>query len=310
MLIPLLAALLTGASIFLLVLGLSGALQPETEDVSERIARYGTRQVSSLQELELEEPFTERVLRPLIHSMAQAISRFTPQQVLENQRALLEAAGNPNNWTPADFLGVRGLAAIVLGALPGILLFLSGASFLRVIGFSVGFALLGFLLPGIWINRKIQDRRKQILKTLPDALDLMTISVEAGLGFDQAMSKVAEKWGDNELAKEFNRVITEIRLGKTRREALRDLAERTQVDEIRGFVAAVIQADQLGVSIAKVLRTQSEQMRIRRRQRAEEQAQQASIKMLFPLVFLIFPAIFIVLLGPAIPRIMDALGAL
>ncbi|RME12831.1 MAG: type II secretion system F family protein [Ardenticatenia bacterium] len=310
MLIPLLAALLTGASIFLLVLGLSGALQPETEDVSERIARYGTRQVSSLQELELEEPFTERVLRPLIHSMAQAISRFTPQQVLENQRALLEAAGNPNNWTPADFLGVRGLAAIVLGALPGILLFLSGASFIRVIGFSVGFALLGFLLPGIWINRKIQDRRKQILKTLPDALDLMTISVEAGLGFDQAMSKVAEKWGDNELAKEFNRVITEIRLGKTRREALRDLAERTQVDEIRGFVAAVIQADQLGVSIAKVLRTQSEQMRIRRRQRAEEQAQQASIKMLFPLVFLIFPAIFIVLLGPAIPRIMDALGAL
>ncbi|GAP63717.1 tight adherence protein C [Ardenticatena maritima] len=310
MLIPLLAALLTGASIFLLVLGLSGALQPETEDVSERIARYGTRQVSSLQELELEEPFTERVLRPLIRSMAQAISRFTPQQVLENQRALLEAAGNPNNWTPADFLGVRGLAAIVLGALPGILLFLSGASFLRVIGFSAGFALLGFLLPGIWINRKIQDRRKQILKTLPDALDLMTISVEAGLGFDQAMSKVAEKWGDNELAKEFNRVITEIRLGKTRREALRDLAERTQVDEIRGFVAAVIQADQLGVSIAKVLRTQSEQMRIRRRQRAEEQAQQASIKMLFPLVFLIFPAIFIVLLGPAIPRIMDALGAL
>lgn len=310
MLIPLLAALLTGASIFLIILGLSGALQPETEDVSERIARYGTRQVTSLQELELEEPFTERVLRPLIRSMAATISRFTPQQVLENQRALLEAAGNPNDWTPADFLGVRGLAAIVLGALPGILLFLSGASLIRVVGFSVGFALLGFLLPGIWINRKIQDRRKVILKTLPDALDLMTISVEAGLGFDQAMSKVAEKWGDNELAKEFNRVITEIRLGKTRREALRDLAERTQVDEIRGFVAAVIQADQLGVSIAKVLRTQSEQMRIRRRQRAEEQAQQASIKMLFPLVFLIFPAIFIVLLGPAVPRIMDALSGL
>nr|WP_290668699.1 type II secretion system F family protein [Ardenticatena sp.] len=310
MLIPLLVALLTGASVFLIILGLSGALQTETEDVSERIARYGTRQVTSLQELELEEPFTERVLRPLIRSLASTISRFTPQQVLENQRALLEAAGNPNDWTPADFLGVRGLAAIVLGALPGILLFLSGAALIRVIGFAIGFGLLGFLLPGIWINRKIQDRRKMILKTLPDALDLMTISVEAGLGFDQAMAKVAEKWGDNELAKEFNRVITEIRLGKTRREALRDLAERTQVDEIRGFVAAIIQADQLGVSIAKVLRTQSEQMRIRRRQRAEEQAQQASIKMLFPLVFLIFPAIFIVLLGPAIPRIMDALGAL
>jgi len=152
MLVPLLVALLTGASVFLIILGLSGVLQTETEDVSERIARYGTRQ--------------------------------------------------------ADFLGVRGLAAIVLGALPGILLFLSGAALVRVIGFAVGFGLLGFLLPGIWINRKIQDRRKEILKTLPDALDLMTISVEAGLGFDQAMSKVAEKWGDNELAKEFNRVIT------------------------------------------------------------------------------------------------------
>ena len=157
---------------------------------------------------------------------------------------------------------------------------------------------LGFYLPLIWLNRRIGKRQHDMERALPDALDLLTISVEAGLGFDAAIAKVSEKF-DNELGRAFARVNAEVRLGKIRREALRDMANRAGVQDISNFIAAVIQADQLGVSLSKVLRVQSEQMRIRRRQRAEELAAQAPIKMLFPLVFLVFPSIFIVLLGPA-----------
>jgi tight adherence protein C len=140
---------------------------------------------------------------------------------------------------------------------------------------------------------------------LPDALDLLTISVEAGLGFDIALQRVTEKW-DNELGQEFKRVIGDIALGRSRREALRDMAERTDVEDVQIFTSAIIQAEQLGVSISKILRLQSDQMRVRRRQRAEEQAQRAPILMLFPMVFLIFPSIFVVILGPAVPKMMTS----
>jgi tight adherence protein C len=153
------------------------------------------------------------------------------------------------------------------------------------------------------------DRRKQaIVKTFPDALDLMTICVDAGLIFDASMQKVHEKW-DDPLAQEFGRVTYELQLGKSRRQALKDMSDRMDLSDVTSFVATILQAEQLGVSIGKVLRIQSEQMRIKRRQRAEEKAQQAPIKMLFPMVFLIFPAMFVVLLGPAILRVIrtDAL---
>jgi tight adherence protein C len=163
--------------------------------------------------------------------------------------------------------------------------------------------LLGFMLPALWLGQKIRSRKNSVIRSLPDALDLLTICVEAGLVFDQAMQKVAEKW-DDELSRAFARVLHEIRLGKTRREALRDMADRLDLSDVTSFVAAVIQAEQLGVSIAKVLRIQSDQMRIRRRQRAEEKAHQAPVKMLFPMVFLIFPAIWIVLLGPALLQVL------
>ncbi len=154
------------------------------------------------------------------------------------------------------------------------------------------------------LGSKIKKRQKEIIKSLPDALDLLTICVEAGLGFDAAMAKVSEKW-DNELCVAFRRVIQELQLGKLRREALRDMANRMDVPDVSTFVAAIIQADQLGVSIARVLRIQSDQMRMRRRQRAEELARQAPIKMLPAIAFLIFPAIFIVLLGPAVIQVIQ-----
>jgi tight adherence protein C len=161
-----------------------------------------------------------------------------------------------------------------------------------------GMALLGYILPGMWLQSTIDRRKQGIVKALPDALDLLTICVEAGLGFDSAMRRVAEKW-DSDLSMEFGRVLQEIQLGKVRRDALRGMSERLEVADVTTFIAAVIQAEQLGVSLAKVLRIQSDQMRIKRRQRAEKKAQEAPVKMVIPMVFLIFPSLLVVLLGPA-----------
>jgi tight adherence protein C len=294
--IPVLVAILVGAAILLIVFALAGP--KETSPLQQRLAEYGARPLS-LEELELSQPFSERVLRPLMKASSRFVTRFLPKQYVESTRMKLESAGNPNNWSAADFLGVRGLAALMLAAVPFLLLNVLGAPFSQRILFTMLLGLLGFQMPVIWLGGKIGARKKEVLKALPDALDLLTISVEAGLGFDAAMSKVNEKW-DNELSRGFGRAISEMRMGTSRRDALRAMSARMDVNEVTAFIAAVIQADQLGVSIAKVLRIQSEQMRVRRRQRAEEKAQQAPLKMTFPLVLLIFPSIYILLLGPAI----------
>jgi tight adherence protein C len=187
---------------------------------------------------------------------------------------------------------------------------LSGRSWGQGLMLTVVFLLVGFMFPDLWLTSRVNRRQKGVFRAMPDALDLLTICVEAGLGFDAAMAKVQEKW-DNELALEFGRVIQEIRLGKLRRDALRDMAERAGVAELTSFVAAVIQSEQLGVSLAKVLRIQSDQMRVRRRQMAEEEAHKAPIKMIFPIALLIFPSILIVLLGPAAMLLMtSALGGI
>ena len=180
----------------------------------------------------------------------------------------------------------------------------AGQSLMRLIAFPASVALAAYMIPGVWLDRKIKERKKTIQLALPDAIDLLTISVEAGLGFDPALQRVAEKW-DNALTWEFHRMLHEMRVGKSRREAMRELATRCNVDDLNVFVSSIIQADQLGVSITQVLRTQSRQLRIRRRQRAEELAHKAPIKMLFPMVFLIFPAMIVVLIGPGVAQIMQ-----
>jgi tight adherence protein C len=288
--------ILLGLSVLIFFLGLGMAVGPSA--VRTRLDTYGSR-TRTLAEIELEQPFSDRVVSPAIRGMAAMIGRFAPQKNVEAMRHKLDLAGNPNNWTPSDVLGVRGMAAVITVIIIVIPLVLLGIQLPQVLLFGGISGILGFYLPIFWLNSKIRQRKHDIQKALPDALDLLTISVEAGLGFDAAMVKVTEKW-DNELSRAFARVNAEIRLGKLRREALRDMANRTDVSDVSNFIAAVIQADQLGVSLAKVLRIQSDQMRIKRRQRAEEQAAQAPVKMMFPLVFLIFPSIFIVLLGPAL----------
>lgn len=283
-------------SLMLIIVGI--ASPRPADQVESRLLEYGSRPMT-LEEIELAQPFSQRVLIPMVRASAEFVSRFTPQHSLEATRHKLDLAGNPNNWSATDFLGIRGLAAFVLGALTFVLTMLANTAFTQHLLFTGVMGLLGFFLPVIWLGRRIRSRQAEIVKTLPDALDLLTISVEAGLPFDGAMQRVAEKW-DNEISKAFRRLLAEMRMGKSRREALRDMADRMDVPDVTSFVAALIQADQLGISIAKILRIQSEQMRIKRRQRAEEKAQQAPIKMLIPMTFLIFPTILIVILGPAI----------
>ncbi len=283
--------------IFCVFWGLAGMLS-SPNPVNVRLQQYGARP-RTLEEIELSQPFGERVINPLIHGMANFLARFTPQQSTEDVRHKLDLAGNPNDWNMQDFLGVRGLSAIVTGILFTLLAFVIHAEpMVIVLAVAVG-GLLGFFLPIVWLGQKIRSRQNEVQRSLPDALDLLTISVEAGLAFDSAMAKVAEKW-ENELSRAFARVIAEVRVGKLRREALRDMANRLEVQDVSTFIAAVIQADQLGVSISKVLRIQSEQMRIKRRQRAEELANSAPVKMMIPLAFLIFPSIFIIILGPTV----------
>ncbi|GIV87577.1 MAG: type II secretion system protein [Chloroflexus sp.] len=279
----------------------------QSRAISERLDQY-TDVSLSLEELELQQPFRERVLIPMFRALLSYLGRFGLKQNQERLRANLQMAGNPGNISPNMFIGLRMVLALTL-AIVIVPLVIGRLPFIQALaGVAIAF-MIGYILPGIWLDRKIKERKKNILKALPDALDLLCISVEAGLAFDLALQRVAQKW-DNELSHEFQRVLQDIRLGRTRREALRDMAARTGVEDVQTFVSAVIQADQLGVSMSKILRIQSDQLRTRRRQRAEEAAQKAPVKMLIPMVFLIFPALFVVILGPAVPRIISALGVM
>jgi tight adherence protein C len=300
-------ALMVFMALMLIILGI--ASPRPADEVEARLAEYGGRTLT-LEEIELAEPFSQRVLLPLMQGSSQFAQRFTPERTLEAIRHKLDLAGNPNNWSAADFLGIRGLSCLILAVLTFSLAMLAGAPGEQQLLFTVAMGMLGFFLPVAWLGSRIRRRQDEIVKTLPDALDLLTISVEAGLPFDGAMQRVAEKW-NNEISRAFQRMLTEMRVGKTRRQALRDMAARMEVPDITTFVAALVQADQLGISIAKVLRIQSEQMRIKRRQRAEEKAHQAPIKMLIPMTFLIFPTILIVILGPAVIMLKNsAIGGL
>ena len=237
------------------------------------------------------------------------LGKFGPKQSAERLKVSIQQAGNPANLTPVMFSGMRMALFILLLVIAGAVTFGQGLPASKALMYTAVGGVLGYLLPGMWLGRQIKKRKHNILKALPDALDLLTISVEAGLAFDLALTRVADKW-DNELSKEFKRALTDTRLGRSRRDALKEMAQRTGVDDVQTFVAAIIQAEQLGVSIGKILRIQSDQMRIRRRQRAEEAAHKAPILMLIPMAFLIFPSLFVVILGPAVPKLMTSLGGL
>jgi len=288
-----------------------GLRNPQTSDdrvLQSRLEEFNQRgEKVDLEKIELSLPFQERIIYPMARKLGELAIKFTPQNAMQSISRKLELAGSPGRLDPTVFLALQFIA----GAVFGIILFFAitlgqsdwplGQKFLIILGGT----LLGFFFPQLWLTSKISRRQKEIRKALPDALDLLTICVEARLGFDAAMAKVAEKW-ESELSLAFARVIQEIQLGKIRREALRDMADRIGIAEMTSFVAAVIQSEQLGVSMAKVLRIQSDQMRVRRRQAAEEEAHKAPIKMLIPMALLIFPSLMITLMTPAALRLMNS----
>jgi tight adherence protein C len=269
------------------------------DPLQERLAQYEDKEMpQSLEDIELSLSFKDRVIVPMGRQIADITTRFTPQKQIEDTRHKIELAGM--TMEPGVFFALRIFMTIALGLGAFFVFFLaSNTAQTTAILLTIGGLFLGYYFPTMWINSKIKRRQQSIVRALPDALDLLVICVEAGLGFDMAMGKVYEKW-NNELSIAFGRVLREIQLGKQRREALRDMARRMDVPDVTAFVAAIIQADQLGVSMSKILRVQSDQMRVKRRQRAQEKAHQAPVKMMIPMVFLIFPAIWIVLLGPSI----------
>lgn len=299
--LPVILALVAVIAVVVIVMRLRGAHAKTLEERLDELAAMG--QTMTLEELELSQPFTQRVIIPMLESIAKTAQKFTPASMMNEMTHKLELAGMTSKVKPVQFLGIR-IGATVLGGILGVLLALTGKTLpgIQRFGLSVAGFGLGFYFPMMWLNQKIKKRQEEVTKALPDALDLLTICVEAGLGFDAAMSKVAEKW-DNELSRAFAKTVQEMQLGKIRREALRNLANSLEVPDVTSFAAAIIQADQLGVSMAKVMRIQSEQMREKRRQRAEEKARQAPVKIMIPTIFLIFPSLLIVLLGPAIIQV-------
>jgi tight adherence protein C len=300
---PILIAVLAAAAVLLITYGLSAG---QSKDAVQARLEQLIVQPTSLEEFELQQPFFERVLRPIVQRLSRIVNRGDQGGLIARTDAKLERAGYPGGLRGADWMGVKILVAIVLAIGIALLMLATGRVQLALLFGIVG-AGVGYMAPEFWLGGKAKKRSFEMVLQLPDALDLLTISVEAGLGFDAALAKVVEKM-EGPLVNEFRQALAEIRMGRSRRDALRDVVLRADSQPISNFIGAIVQAEQLGVPIAKVLQIQSQQLRIERRQRAEEMAAKAPVKMLFPMVGCIFPTIFIVILGPAIVTVMSGPG--
>jgi tight adherence protein C len=304
--VPILLALALGFSVLIIFIGFART-PPETDTgqlVEERLQTYtGTRPLT-LEEVELQAPFAERFVRPAINRLATVLSRTAPGKARMDLSRRLELAGRPGNLTPEDFGAVRIVAAAVTAALGLLIGLLLATPVAIAIAIAVG-AILGYYLPVIWLKQLVDGRRAEIQKGLPDAMDLLVIAVDAGLGFDSALTRVTEKY-KNALSQEFAKMLREVSLGRPRLEAMDEMGRSTGVEDLHNFIQAIIQSEQFGTGIAKILRLQADEMRRKRRQRAQEKAAQATLKMLLPMVGCIFPTLWIVLLGPAILILMKS----
>ncbi|GAC1654704.1 MAG: type II secretion system F family protein [Candidatus Dormibacteraceae bacterium] len=299
--------LLFAVGILAFFMGMDRPSAVADDHLEQRLKGYGEIEPTTLDEIELQKPFSERVLRPLLERFGRFIADRTPEKSRDSLRVKMGLAGNPGNFSVGGFQALRDVVAffgLVLGGLVGLLVHHDTVG--AVIG-GAGAAILGFYLPLLWLNSLANTRRKAIAKAMPDSMDMLTIASEAGQSFDAAMGNVVDKF-DNALADEFAKVIRETQLGRPRLEALEDMGRRCGVEELNSFVQAIIQSEQMGVGIAKILRIQSAELRRRRRQKAQEQAAQASLKMMLPMVGCIFPTLWIILLGPAILVVLKARG--
>jgi tight adherence protein C len=282
-----------------LAVGTIGVLTSERAQVHRSLAAVeAIRSAPDSMRREAEPPFADRVLAPTLRRLTDFGRRLTPTGQADRIRHKLEVAGSPARWDTDRVLAFKALGLIVPTLVVLLLLVAAGAGLLPTIGITAVVGALGYFGPDLWLYQRAYDRADTIQRTLPDALDLLTISVEAGLGFDAALAQVARNT-EGALADEFFRVLQEMQIGLGRSEAFRALAERSNVGDLRNFVTAMVQADIFGIPIANVLRVQSREMRIKRTQRAEEAAQKVPVKILFPLIFCIMPPLFVVVIGPA-----------
>jgi tight adherence protein C len=257
---------------------------------------------------DLDKSFGERVLMPLQDRFSGIGRRLSGADSAERIRRKLDLAGNPPGWTVDRVMSGKVLGAMA-GLVGGVLFSFMLGGVLTKLLVVAGVTIAGFYAPNMYLYQRAYDRSSRLLREMPDAIDLLTISVESGLGFDAAVQQVAQNT-EGPLAEEFSRVLREMQIGSSRSEALRALADRTNVNELRSFVSAMVQADAFGIPIANVLRVQSSEMRVKRRQRAEEKAQQVPVKMTIPLIFCILPSLFIVIMGPAVIQVMDSFSGL
>lgn len=293
------ATVLLTAALYLVLAAVTVPDQARLRGV-QRAGRYGARRLG---ELATVESFDERVVRPLRAWLAGVVLRFSPHTTVESVRLKLVSAGLGRRISPQSFLAAKAGCAI-LGIPAGIALgaALSGTG--SGIFFALALAGCGYLAPDMIVGMKARRRRESMQAQLPHALDLLAVSVEAGLTFDAAVAKLAEKMS-GPLVDEFELMLTEIRIGESRENAMKRMADRSGVPEVASFARAMVQADKLGISIGRLLRTQANETRLKRQAAAEERAMKAPIKMLFPTVLFIFPAMFLVVLGPAFLRLFD-----
>jgi tight adherence protein C len=266
-----------------------------------------SRTTTTYRRTDLTGTFRTRVFQPFIKRLGGLFGRLTPTSSIERLEHQLTIANNPYGLGPREFFGFR-VMFIIVGIWFGVYIFNQGSDLLYIIGAALT-VYVGFFGPTVWLKRKIRHRQDQIRKGLPDALDMLSVTAQAGLGFDQSLQRVSEYW-DNPVGVEFGRVVAEMEMGVPRQTALRNMADRLEVPELSSFVAVIIQSDQLGMSIADTLHSQAGQMRIERRFRAQEAARKVPLKMLFPMLLLIFPAMLAVVCGPSIPILSDFFQAL
>lgn len=281
----------------LILLTTIGVLTTERSQVARSLAAVRATKSTSYRERETATPFVERVVMPSILRLSRFGRRFTPGGQVASMRHRLDLAGNPAGWDVDRILAFKALGTLLLGVL-GLVLGAVIGKLLIAIGLLIALALVGYYGPDLVLYQMAYNRREQISRDLADSLDLLTVSVEAGLGFDAALSQVARN-SEGPLAEEFFRILKEMQIGVSRSDAFRGLTERTEVPALRAFVAAIVQADAFGIPIANVLRVQSKELRIKRSQMIEEKAQKVPVKILFPLIFCILPTLFIIVIGPA-----------
>jgi tight adherence protein C len=294
------------ATTALMVQSILSFIKSDERLISNRLSKIvKTKSNDAHDELNL--PLYTRVLKPIFDEISMKISNLMPSEIKQKIERQLMQAGNPFGFTVNKWIGFQALLLIGMPAFTLLVAISNNANIMRITLVVVIEVILGLLMPRFILKKKITERKNEIVRTLPDVLDLITVSVEAGLGFDAALSRVVDKV-PGQLSNEFTKVIQEIKVGTPRKEALKNMSKRVGVPDLTTFIGSIIQADQLGVGIGNVLRIQSQQLRQKRRQRAQEKAMKAPVKMLFPMVFFIFPTIFAVLLGPIVIKLMQTFG--